>query len=394
VGIGYCKRIYTFNPGGVGTNYLRRIFHKRKYSDNETPSDFLFIQGYGWDNYEWFRGLGIVSEWDFYHSPEWNEPENVPIEQRRRFIVFTTQTDFGRKLNALRPAQRIGELMGSFENFGGQFFADVWEEKSLVLRQDLVTSLIKPWWRRWLATDWGLSHYAATYWLATGVLSIEEMANQFGVQVSHGIAVIIVYRELLCSDVSAIDMARVIVEMTPAGERRECRDHWMSPDAWARESTGNTVVDQMDPVLARAGMARMDRADNDRAGGWELLYNCFATARALARSTTYTEQPGSQPALFISSACPELILGIPNLIQKDDNPKDIQKMPGQMSDDCADSLRYGVKSYLNADAAKPPDITRQQTFDTYQDPTARAMAMLRLEAAETQHTRLQRRRRV
>jgi hypothetical protein len=60
---GHCKRIYTFNPGGIGTNYLRRIFHLRDYHENETAADFLFIQAYGWDNYEWFRGVpDMVSE--------------------------------------------------------------------------------------------------------------------------------------------------------------------------------------------------------------------------------------------------------------------------------------------------------------------------------------------
>ncbi|HTW86477.1 MAG TPA: phage terminase large subunit, partial [Candidatus Binataceae bacterium] len=170
---GFCKRIFTFNPGGIGTNYLRRIFYLKEYRDNENPGDFLFIQGFGWDNYEWFRGLGIVSERDFYHSPAWDE--------ERRFKVFVEQTDFGRKLNSLPPNQRIGELMGSFENFSGQYYAGVWEQSTLVLPPDLVARMIQPWWPRWLATDWGFSHYSATVWLATGLLSPAQIQEYFGV---------------------------------------------------------------------------------------------------------------------------------------------------------------------------------------------------------------------
>ena len=215
VGPGFCKRIFTFNPGGIGTNYLRRIFHLKEYRDNENPTDYMFIQGFGWDNYEWFRGLGIVSEWDFYHSPPWNNEMplelsagGLPLHPSHRFKVFVEQTAFGRKLYALPPSQRIGELMGSFEKFAGQYFSEVWEPSATVLPADLVGRIIQPWWRRWLATDWGFSHYAATGWGASGLLSPDQVRDFFGVETAQPVRIIILYRELVCNEVPEPDLAR------------------------------------------------------------------------------------------------------------------------------------------------------------------------------------------
>jgi phage terminase large subunit len=385
---GWCKRIYTFNPGGVGTAYLRRIFHLKEYRDNEDRRDFLFIQGFGWDNFEWFRGLGIVSEWDFYHSPEWSND--------RRFDVFTQQTDFGRKLNALPQSQRIGELMGSFESFAGQYYSDVWEQSTCVLAADLVARIIQPWWRRWLATDWGFSHYAATGWFASGLLAAEQAADLLGVSIGSPVRVIILYRELVCNDVPEPELARLVIARTPDAERREVRDHLIGHDAWAKRGSANTVVEQMDPILAASGMPRLSRADIDRVGGWRLMYNAWASARRLRKwdgPEAFAEKQEDVPALFISAACPEVISAIPMLICKEEDPTDVEKMAGQVHDDVADMVRYGLKSYLTARGDVPYEITAAQTYQAYQDPTSRVMAMRRLEMEHSKSMRLQRRRR-
>jgi len=229
VGPGVCKRVYTFNPGGIGTAYLRRIMHLKEYMDNERSGDFMFIQGFGWDNYEWFRFLGIGAE-DFYAMPE-----------QARFEMFIERTDFGRKLNQLPPAQRIGELMGSFDQFGGQYYIDVWEQSTCVLDPAVVARIIQPWWVRWLATDWGFSHYAATGWATSGVMSPAQVLQFFGVECSTPIRIIIVYREFVCRDTAEPDLAAAIAHLTPQIERREVRNYWLSPDAWQKRGGGNTV---------------------------------------------------------------------------------------------------------------------------------------------------------
>jgi phage terminase large subunit len=385
---GFCKRIYTFNPGGVGTNYLRRIFHLREYRDNEDAREFMFIQGFGWDNYEWFRGLGLVDEWEFYNDPEWSD--------QKRFDVFIHHTDFGRKLNALPQKDRIGELMGSFDKFSGQYFSEVWEEKATVLPAEMVNRIIQPWWRRWIATDWGFSHYAATGWFASGVLSEGQVRELFGVTATGSVRVILMYRELVCCDVAEPDLARLIISMTPVAERREIRDHWMGHDAWAKRGSAKTVVEQMEPILARDGLQRLSQADIDRVGGWRLLYNAWASARRLrlwGGTEPFVDRAEDTPAFFVSAACPEVLSGIPMLICDDDNPQDVRKMAGDVADDVADMIRYGLKSYLSAEPGVPKEIDRAETYGRYEDPTARAMAMLKLSAEHDRGQYIRRRRR-
>jgi hypothetical protein len=399
---GLCKRIFTFNPGGVGTAYLRRIFYLREYRDNESGDDYSFIQGFGWDNYEWFRGLGTVTELDFYHSPLCRIRReagkgcdcagNPAWPDEHRFHVFTEQTDFGRILNRLPPSQRIGELMGSFEKFAGQYYSDVWEQSTCVLPADLVGRIIQPWWRRWLATDWGFSHYCATGWFASGLLSPDQVRGFLGIESKSTVRIILMYRELVCNDVPEPDLARMICIRTPHDERREIRDHWIGHDAWAKRGSANTVVEQIEPILNREGLPVLSRADIDRVGGWRLLYNGWASARRMMHAHgVYEERQEDVPAFFVSSACPETISAIPMLICKDDDPLDVQKMPGQISDDIADMVRYGLKSYLTAEPKAPDDVILAETYQRYEDPTARAMAMLRL-SAEQQRGRYIRRR--
>jgi hypothetical protein len=385
---GFCKKILTFNPGGIGTNYLRRVMWKREFMDNESPKDFLFIQGFGWDNYEWFRGLGTVTQEEFYRSPEWTS--------EKRFKVFIEQTDFGRKLNKLPPAQRIGELMGDFENFAGQYYADVWEPSVIVLPVDIVSRIIKPWWRRWLATDWGFSHYAATGWFASGMLSVEEIADYFGVAAIAPVRILLQYRELVVCDVPEPNLARVILAQTPEVEKREIRYNFMGQDAWAKRGSANTVVEQMDPILRSGGLPPLDKADWDRVGGWRLIYNALDSARRLVNwgggsITPFEEDPEDVPALFISAACPETIQAIPSLVcdydpitRPNGDPKDVRKMSGQVYDDVADMVRYAMKSYLKAEPGLPKEVhhqeLRQRYPDTAEGNTRYAMRRLVLDA--------------
>lgn len=365
---GFCKKVLTFNPGGVGTAYLRRVMWKREFMDNEDPGNFMFIQGYGWDNFEWFRGIaGGPTESEFYGS--WDD--------KARFELFITETDFGRKLNALPPAQRIGELMGDFENFSGQYFAEVFEQCATVLPIETVAGLVKPWWKRWIATDWGFSHYSATGWFASGLVSVEEIADIWGVPAIAPVRMIIMYRELVANETTEPDLAKVIAMRTSEQEKKEVRYHFFSPDAWAKRGSAHTVVEQMEPIFSQSNMPRLNKADNDRVGGWRLLYNCFGSARRLTNWAggsfdPFNERHENAPALFISAACTEAIAAIPMLVSDYDaitrpngDPKDVRKVAGQISDDVADMLRYGLKSYLTADATLPADEERRQIAERY-----------------------------
>jgi hypothetical protein len=142
--------------------------------------------------------------------------------------------------------------------------------------------------------------------------------------------VVILYREAVCNEVPEPDIAKLIVAMTPDPERREMRHHFMGHDAWAKKGSANTVVEQMEPELARGGLKRLERADIDRVGGWRLMYNCWATARRLRnwpKDQPFIQSKEDQPAFFVSAACPEVISAIPMLICDEDDPTDVRKCP-------------------------------------------------------------------
>ena len=365
---GLAKSILTFNPGGVGTAYLRRIFHTREYQDNERPDDYAFVKAVGWDNYEWFKPLGI-------------QPEAFcDMSDDERFQIFISRRSYGQNLWSLPESERLGQLYGSFDRFEGQYYADVWEEKSLVISPDLMQQIMRPWWRRWLSTDWGFSHYACTLWWCAGALSPAEARQYLGVEMRTTLRVILLYRQLVTNDTAEPDLARAIVAMTPAAEKREMRHHWIGHDAFAKRGSSNTIAEQMDPIFAHGGVPQLNRADIDRMGGWRLLYNAMkSTRKARAAVGPYSDPLTDPPCLLISSACPEVCSSLPMLICDPKNPQDVKKMPGQVADDVGDCARYGLKTYLGV-ADKPFEVERAEVYEQHQDATKRAMAMLAFDA--------------
>ena len=262
---GKCKLVLFFNPGGVGVAFLKRIFHDRKYKENEKADDYTFLQAYGWDNEQWIMPAlqtdGLVSK-DFYH---W--------DSEARFKYFIERSDYGRELNALPQTLRVGHLLGSFESFAGQYFAEVFDRDRQVIPHDNAEALIRPWWSRWISIDWGFAHYSAIMWHAKGVASPEELKKLLGLEADRPEDVVLTYRELVVNETAEGDLANLIVNMTPPNERQQIRKIFLSPDAFAKRGSANTIAEQLGDIFLRDGLPRPYPADNDRVGGWRLCYN-------------------------------------------------------------------------------------------------------------------------
>lgn len=118
-----CKTLYTFNWGGVGHNYLKRVFWDKNYKDKERSEDFEFIHAFGWDNWEWvrphFEPLGIFAR-DYY---AWTD--------ERRFQEFVTKSQYGRTLDILPEHDRKKFLLGVADDFEGQVFGELCELHNL-----------------------------------------------------------------------------------------------------------------------------------------------------------------------------------------------------------------------------------------------------------------------
>ncbi|HEX7767710.1 MAG TPA: phage terminase large subunit, partial [Nitrospira sp.] len=295
-GPGECKTVLFFNPGGIGTDFLRRIFHLRQYQGDEQPGDYAFIQSYGWDNYQWFSALGI-SEARFY-----------ALTDAERFQLFITGTDYGKKLNALPQAMRIGELMGSFSHFAGQYFSGVWDEEKCVLDSATARAIVQPWWTTWMSQDWGFDDHAAHLWFTSGRLSPADCRKYLEITTDLPLEIVIVTRELVARQMAEKDLAVKIREMTPEYERPA--RFFLSPDACAKKSA-HTVAEEMSEVLTRHGLPAAEPADWERVAGWRFLYNGFRQSSSLRAGQADKERAQQGPLLFVSADCPGLISSIP-----------------------------------------------------------------------------------
>jgi terminase large subunit-like protein len=359
---GQCKTALFFNPGGCGTEFLRRVFYLKQYKTGERASDYAFIQAYGWDNWQWFAG--VIGQNEFYE-----------LKSEQRFELFITETQYGRELNALPASLRAGHLLGSFESFAGQYFAGVWDESKCIITAIQAERLIQPWWTRWTATDWGFAHNAAHIWFATGKVGPAQFQEVFGRDVEYPVDVVIAYRELVVNQVEEQDLAQMMVDLTPPAERRLIKREFLSPDAFAKRGSSNTIAETFDDVFRRAGLPSPQPADNDRVGGWRLLYGGFKqTCSLLAENPV---QNRSEHMLVVSAECPQIIAGMPLLTR---NSKDAGKLEDVLktdtiADDVGDAVRYGYKSMLDPRVKAPASVRALEVFEAAGSMTAKAMAM-------------------
>lgn len=372
---GSAKLVLLFNPGGTGTEYLRRIFHLKQYKKGERALDYAFIQAYGWDNYVWFTGCD-VNEAEFYALP--GECDAFPDESREgprccRYHMFIHDTQYGRELNSLPPGLRAGHLMGSFDSFAGQYFAGVWDESKTVLSPVDVERIVQPWWKRWIAIDWGFAHYASAGWYATGKLSPSQMREYFRVDVQWPVDVVIKTRELVVNNTGEGDLAQMIAEYTPTEERRMINEIYLSPDAWAQRGASNTVADTMGGVLRGQRLPRVEPADNDRVGGWRFMWGCLKqTCSVLQDEPVLT----GFPMFLVSAECPQTIAAIPLATRNDRNPGKIEDVlkTDTIGDDVIDETRYGLKSKLSPRAEAPAAVRFAEATRGMVHPNQIAMA--------------------
>lgn len=391
---GFCKTWLFFNPGGPGTEYLRRIFHLKRYKNDEQAQDYSFIQAYGWDNYEWFRGQVDLTPRQFYELP--NE---------ERFQIFITRTDYGKKLNALPPSLRLGELLGSFEHFSDQYFAGVWDENVCTITPDLAKSLIQSWWTRWMAQDWGFQDHTAHGWFASGKLSPSDALKFLGITTQWPIEIVVLYRELVINERAEADLAMDIVNATDPFERRYVERFYLSVDAFgqkARQFGANSVGEQYMKIMQRYGLPNPSPADQRRVDGWRFMFNCLRQAHMRGREVT-EEETKQGPMLLVSNECPAVIEAIPLALRdKDDKREDVIRVAGALWEDCCDLVRYGLISELDAQEIAPVEVRRREVYDAYEAPTPEqrtpeqmtslSLAMRRFDAAENSRYKRVRRR--
>lgn len=327
-----CKFGLFFNPGGPGASFLRRVFKTAEYHEREMQSDYAFIQAYGWDNVEWVRPALAAEGCDEQDYYGWTDAE--------RFAYFVTRSQYGRELNALPQHMRIGNLLGDFDNFAGQYF-DIFD----VAKHVKSCTQISEWVPRWIGIDWGHAHDAAVYW----------NAREGKVKT---------YREFVRDGLSPKALAQMIVDETPEPERKHVDAIYLSHDAFQERTTTDTIALQMGTVFEANGMPRPRSSDRDVVGGAALLYE-------LLRSLEWEIDP----------SCVKLIECLPVVSRDENNREKTVKFEG---DDPFDAIKYAMKGRLGETQA--PLEVRILPHITATDLTLRAQQIKHFTHVEQKQT--------
>jgi hypothetical protein len=357
----FCNMAGATNPGNVGHAWVKAL-----WVDHAPPPGFERSNLYNARDYDFIRA----------------RLDDNPI--------YANDLEYRRTLEALPEHLRRAFLDGDWNVFAGQYF-DVFDIGRHTARPEDLR--LEHWWPRWISIDWGFQHPSAVYWhcavpgsagfqpaeLASG----GDVENRRPVAGATNRSRIVTYREFVQNGLSPRMLAQAIAERSG---RENISEVFLSPDAFAHRTSEASIAEQLGDVLIANGLPRPTPADDDRVGGWQLMYQLLESS-----------------AWVITEACPRLIECIPQLVRDDRRNEDIRKVEG---DDPADAARYGLVSggrfagvgpaFVPARAGQAPPYnspTGMARFVTgmplgeqiarqvdAQDPTSRAIHFQRLEA--------------
>src|SRR5215472_9412196 len=331
-------------------------------------------------------------------SPEEYDPEDYAFISARVSDnpIYAGDQNYLKTLRALPPNLKRAFLDGDWNVFAGQYF-DRFDWSRHVPRAEEIDW--KPWWPRWISIDWGFEHPAAVYWHAQGewvgdlekdggeIAGRNETAGGGGRgKIQRGV---ITYREYVTHRTPPRELAREIVGrcldcgdsgMKPGARWDPKRNGWeenkgareridaiyLSPDAFACRTGEASIAEQMGDIFASAGLPRPVPADDDRVGGWMLMYQMLDAGEWL-----------------LTDNCVELVRTLPNLVRDSVRVEDVEKMDG---DDPADAARYGLKSRYGVGRGRQGRMPLEQRLAAQlvsEDPTIRAIQARKAQIDET-----------
>ena len=348
------------NPGNIGHAWVKAL-----WVDKVAPAGFERAELYDAKDYEFVRA----------------RIEDNPI--------YANDVNYKKTLAALPDRLRRAFLEGDWSVLEGQYF-DLFEVGRHTARTESLR--LEEWAPRWISIDWGFKHPSAVYWHGAvagdrwPATSEKRRINAEFAERAEGAEKsgrIVTYREFVQNELSPRMLGQAIAERT---QRERIREIYLSPDAFARRTSEASIAEQLGDVLEQNGLPRPVPANDDRIGGWQLMYQLL-----------------ERDAWIIADSCPRLIECLPLLVRDDRRVEDVRKMEG---DDAADAARYGLVPgvrYAGVGASAvsgpgagqaPPEfgngtarfvpgipvdvqIARQITAE---DPTSRAIHQQRLEA--------------
>lgn len=201
------RRMYlTCNPGGVGHQWVKRLFVDGEYEPGENPEDYTFIHATIDDNPQLMQA-----------SPEYKQMLDMLPEDVRR-------------------AWRYGD----WDALAGTFFPEFRPQTHVVPPP----SRIPAHWKKYRSMDYGLDMLACLW------IGVDEQGRCW------------VYREVQQPGLIVSQAARLMLELTPPEEEIVCT--LAPPDLWSRQKdSGKTMAE----LFAQHGLPLV-KAGNERLAGW------------------------------------------------------------------------------------------------------------------------------
>jgi hypothetical protein len=284
------------NPGNIGHAWVKAL-----WVDRVAPAGFERPELYDANEYEFVRA----------------RIEDNPL--------YANDVNYKKTLAALPDRLRRAFLEGDWSVLEGQYF-DLFEIGRHTARAEALR--LEEWAPRWISIDWGFKHPSAVYWHGAAVsgrwpaISGERRINAEAAEsaeYAEKSGRILTYREFVQSSLSPRMLGQAIVERS---ERERIREIYLSPDAFAKRTSEASIAEQLGDVLEQNGLPRPVPANDDRIGGWQLMYQLL-----------------ERDAWMIAENCPRLIECLPLLVRDERRVEDVRKIEG---DDAADAARYGL----------------------------------------------------
>lgn len=203
----YPRMYFTCNPGGVGHQWVKRLFIDKQYQAKEDPEDYTFIQATVYDN---------------------------PF-------LLENSPDYVRNLENLPENRRKAMLYGDWDVFNGQYFEEFNPDIHTMNYFEIPSD-----WKRYISIDYGLDMLAAL-WIA-----VDYEGNAY------------VYKEVYEPN-KIISDAAALIRFHSEGENISMR--YAPPDMWnRRQETGKSAAE----IFSENGVY-FYKSNNDRVQGWYSL---------------------------------------------------------------------------------------------------------------------------
>lgn len=277
------KRIYvTCNPGGVGHNWVKRLFISRSFTEDENPDDYSFIQALPSDN----------------------------------TALMTSNPDYVRHLQSLPPKLRQAWLYGSWDVFMGQFFEEFIDDPAHYEDRRhthvIAPFEIPPSFNIYRSFDWGYSKpFSCDWWAVDGDDRAYLILQLYGYtgQPDEGVK--------WTADKVFSEIARI------EREHRWLKDKSISGVAdsaiWASDG-GEAIIES-----ARRHGVSFRKSDKTRIPGWMQVHYRLA----------FDEE--GLPMMYFFNTCTNAIRTLPLLQYSNTQPEDLDTTG---EDHFADSMRY------------------------------------------------------